>query len=262
MGAHEAAAGTGSGGGSAGRAALPAPAAADTTPTDGHHGALHDAVKPGAGGDCSKDIEHEAASESTSQEEQAALLRRQRQRFGTTGFAHAGLFSRFTYLFVAPLVAMGARSKVRRPSGAHATGCSEAGDACCLLLPSLLRCSRSADPAGCATWLRAARSTRCAWQYAKPLSRAQEVPSLRGRRWARHAPVPRHACAAAPPLHIPQHSHAWSIHQPADQKMPSFQPALRPSILHPLLTPNSKPAPTPRPSATRLLSFLDPDHHC
>lgn len=122
MGAAEAAAVTGSGAsGGGGSDALPALAAAavDSTADLGHHSTMDDPVELLAenGGGRSKDIEHEASSESAEADEQSTLLQREHQRFGTTGFAHAGLFSKFTYLFVTPLVVMGARNKVRSPWG-------------------------------------------------------------------------------------------------------------------------------------------------
>ncbi|KAL4424666.1 hypothetical protein ABPG77_004473 [Micractinium sp. CCAP 211/92] len=123
MGAAEAAAVTGSGAsGGGGSDALPvlAAAAVDSTADLGQHSTVDDPVELRAenGGGRSKDIEHEASSESAEADEQSTLLQREHQRFGTTGFSHAGLFSKFTYLFVTPLVAMGARNKIVEDSAA------------------------------------------------------------------------------------------------------------------------------------------------
>jgi len=67
---------------------------------DGKPGAFHSAPAAST-----------AAADEMAEEERAALLEQQ-HRFGTTGFAHASLFARFTYAFVSPLVRLGARNKV------------------------------------------------------------------------------------------------------------------------------------------------------
>ncbi len=195
MGAAEAAAVTGSGAsGGGGSDALPvlAAAAVDSTADLGQHSTVDYPVELCAenGGGRSKDIEHEASSESAEADEQSTLLQREHQRFGTTGFAHAGLFSKFTYLFVTPLVAMGARNKVRSPWG-DAPGSARQE----LLGRSACRCSggRSssrAGPACCAAALYAEpRLWGCAegvyrWQGSAARNLGLAIPCL---------------CVAAPP---------------------------------------------------------------
>lgn len=110
MGAAQAAAVTGGrDDGGEGHAAAAAPVAAGCTATRGRHDVPGDPLKPHAGDEGSKAMELDSSDAGSASPDQPW-----RQRFGTTGFAHAGPFSKMTYLFVAPLVAMGARNKVRR----------------------------------------------------------------------------------------------------------------------------------------------------
>ncbi|KAL4420399.1 hypothetical protein ABPG75_010055 [Micractinium tetrahymenae] len=107
--------GASGGGGPADSSTLAAPSAASLE----QQGMLDVSPKPLAGDkEGSKALDGDRSNEDHAGDEQAALLQRQRHRFGTTGFAHAGPFSKMTYLFVAPLVAMGARNKIDEDSAA------------------------------------------------------------------------------------------------------------------------------------------------
>lgn len=109
-------------------------------------------------------------------EEEPLLLER---RYGTTGFAHASAFSKTTYTFVSPLLALGAKEQVRRLK------------AC---LPSIFTqcvctCPAACGPRTCprmsahhpgtpARLARTARMDTCQWQTQQRCCRRALMPCL------------------------------------------------------------------------------------